>query len=399
MNTSPLIAEAIHVKERTDAVRLSATLRDGPTTQEVWIDYPTGTRVADVPGNAILAATVMRAMAQHRPLHVAAPVSRRLVDGARAFMRVLHGWLPELAEVALTTEGTAEEPPGSATATFFSGGVDSFYTLLTQEATISHVLFIRGYDLSLERDHRLYATTLAAVRDVAAQLGKTMVPVASNIRLVLAPFVSWDFAHGAALLSVALGLGGLGRVYVPGTHTRRDSFPWGSHPATDPLWSTEALEVIHDGGNEVTRVQKVQRLAESDVALRHLRVCFENRYAAYNCGRCGKCLRTMVNLEVAGALTRCQTFRRPLRLRDVRRLVLRSENERSFMRENYEALAGSGANLPLQQAVAHCLAQRPSWWRGMGPRLAHWLRHAIMAVDARRLGGTVKALSRRWLRT
>ena len=74
-----------------------------------------------------------------------------------------------------------------------------------------------------------------------------------------------------------------------------------SHPALDPLWSTEAVEVVHDGA-ETRRVDKVAALAASPLALRYLRVCWENRGGAYNCGRCGKCMRTMVDLDLAGAL-------------------------------------------------------------------------------------------------
>ena len=410
-----LIADEIQTLARQDGIRLSCVLRaprlsslDG---QQLWIDYPI--EYADAvrePANAVLAATLMIAMAVRQPLHIASPVSERLLQGARTFARIMHTWRPELDEVDISTDGTLIDPAvGAKVASFFSGGVDSFYTLLkregrsdTDDETISHLLFIRGYDLSLDRDHQLYAATLEGVSDIAARLRKALIPVASNIRAVQMPFVPWDFSHGTALVSVALGLSGLlKRVHVPSRgHALQDSLPWGSHPRTDPLWSTESLEVVHDG-SEATRLQKVQQIAQSDIALTHLRVCYENRRGKYNCGRCGKCVRTMVNLEVAGALARCQTFRQPLRLRDVARLVLQKENDRAFMRENYEALSASGANVPLQRALARCLGRKRSVIteaRSISLRFRRWIRSAVMAADRLLLRSTIKRAYRAWLR-
>ena len=48
----------------------------------------------------------------------------------------------------------------------------------------------------------------------------------------------------------------------------------------------------------VSRPTKVRRLVEAGVDLNELRVC--NRFTDFNCGRCEKCLRTMVALEVMG---------------------------------------------------------------------------------------------------
>ena len=42
--------------------------------------------------------------------------------------------------------------------------------------------------------------------------------------------------------------------------------------------------------------------------MRHLRVCWQNPDNAYNCGRCEKCFRTMLDLWVVGALDRCDTL-------------------------------------------------------------------------------------------
>lgn len=145
----------------------------------------------------------------------------------------------------------------------------------------------------------------------------------------------------------AIGLlGGFDVVYIPGglqrrvegacTRSGRDLFPWGSHPLLDPLWSTEATRFIHHGA-ETARVEKAGVVARSEVAMRRLRVCWENRDSAYNCGVCEKCLRTMINLQAHGRLTECETLPSELDYARVARMPLVSPNIRAFARENLEA--------------------------------------------------------------
>ena len=64
-----------------------------------------------------------------------------------------------------------------------------------------------------------------------------------------------------------------------------------------------------------TRLEKVERLADSEVARRTLRVCWRNLDGRYNCGRCEKCLRTMVALEALGVLRALRDASRPARPR------------------------------------------------------------------------------------
>lgn len=60
------------------------------------------------------------------------------------------------------------------------------------------------------------------------------------------------------------------------------------------------------------RASTGRRLAHAPVALASLRVCV--RRSERNCGRCEKCLRTMVELHLAGALDSCTEFEQPLDL-------------------------------------------------------------------------------------
>jgi hypothetical protein len=128
---------------------------------------------------------------------------------------------------------------------------------------------------------------------------------------------SWTLHQGSALISTGLALSPLLKKCVVAGRPLEPTRPSGSHPLLDPLWSTETLEVVHDG-TEAERTEKIaSRIARSKLALRTLRVCFEVENQPKNCGRCGKCLQTMMCLHVAGALEACSTFVAPLRVNGV----------------------------------------------------------------------------------
>ena len=53
------------------------------------------------------------------------------------------------------------------------------------------------------------------------------------------------------------------------------------------------------------RQQKVRRLSQSPEWLPHLRVCWDMPEDRLNCGKCEKCLRTMIGLSIEGASALC----------------------------------------------------------------------------------------------
>ena len=123
----------------------------------------------------------------------------------------------------------------------------------------------------------------------------------------------------------------------------------------DPLWSSESLRVVHDGG-AVTRIDKVRHLADNPVALDTLRVCAVPDRATYNCCRCEKCLRTMVALEIAGVLSRSRAFPEPLNLLRVA-LLPNDHRSNSYLAENLRAAEASRTHSRLARALR--IASRP----------------------------------------
>jgi hypothetical protein len=144
------------------------------------------------------------------------------------------------------------------------------------------------------------------------------VVVETDLRRFTEQFQPWGIAHGGGLASIALTMGDhLAQVLIPSSFHVGALRPWGSHPLLDPLWSTERTAFVHDGAT-ASRTDKLRYLAGHPVALAKLKVCHEADTTA-NCGRCSKCVRTMIGLRVAGVSADRAPFEEPLRTRNIRR--------------------------------------------------------------------------------
>jgi hypothetical protein len=203
---------------------------------------------------------------------------------------------------------------GPAAGAFFSGGIDSYYTVLknaarydaTDARRITQLILVHGFDVRLD-DTDLFAQVHERLAGAAAELGMRLVPVTTNVRDVVGA-VPWDYAHGAAMAGTGLALGRLLHTcYIAGSNSIRTCGFYGTHPGLDPLWSTEAVEFVNDGPM-LGKLVKTPLVLASPAARRSLRVCWENPGGAYNCGRCEKCLRSLVIITLCGGLGKVETL-------------------------------------------------------------------------------------------
>jgi len=312
-------------------------------------------------GDALLAATLLPAMWTCQPLSLSAPVSGRLAAAADQIQDIVLTWdkalrpgAPAYRRVVVgAPTGGAPPPPGRGVACFFTAGVDSFFSILRHRDQIDALVFVSDFD---GVDPGAPPRPLAAdVQQAADELGLPLVHVRSNLRRFAAEQgVHWLDFHGSALASVAHLLGGqFHTVLVSATTTYAELYPLGSHPMLDPLWSSEDVTLVHDGG-EASRVEKLAALAELPAARRWLRVCWKDGSNAENCGRCEKCLRTMVGLRIAGVADRFSALP-PLRLSDVARVKVPGLG--TTWSGYLAQLEATGADPPLERAL------RTALWR------------------------------------
>lgn len=401
----PLTVEDIALDRSPDRgahVRLSARVRTGGGGGEsYWFEVPGRHAEAVTTGpDPWLVLLLPLAAATGEDLELPGEADAALVRGARELVRIWDCWYPwtERVEVRVAEAGAERSGGTGRTVAFFSGGVDSFYTLLRHEEEpgdgdaeeVDDLLTVCGFDIPVGEEEACRSLFRSA-GDVARARGKSFVPVSTNLRETgWNPRTPWQpLGFGPALVACAHVLGErYGRALVPaGTGYARMS-PKGSHPLTDPLMGSSRLRIVHDGA-AAGRIEKTRRVAGSDLARRHLRVCWRSR-AAHNCSTCEKCYRTMLALELLGELDRFATFDRGrLDMPRVPRVLMRKKIEIIFWRELEELAEEEGdedAARRIRAALSRSRIKRgllgladrldrlPGVWRA-----SRWLRGLVRA--------------------
>jgi hypothetical protein len=259
----------------------------------------------------------MPAMRFGGTLTMPAPVSPRMLRGQREFQAIQRAWslewgfgYPQLEEVEVRAP-TAPPPTGrpGRIGTFFSGGVDSWSTVL-EHPEITDLIFVRGFDLMPDDDRHVSLVDQVEdrLRAAAAELELPLHVVETNLRELSDPLLRWDAYFGAGLVAATLFMAPLFERFLLATDSDYEvQQALGVSRLATQLWSTEHLEIVEDGGR-YSRLERLRRIASHPIVRRTLRVCWENPGGSYNCGRCRKCLMTMISLEALGMRQGIETF-------------------------------------------------------------------------------------------
>lgn len=268
----------------------------------------------DASANPYLPLATLIAARTGEDLRIEAPVSPRLLAGARRAAAMFAEWWDYRPPEIDPAGGEQVAPGGGAVGVMYSRGVDSGATLVRSlrgeiPERVTHLLAGDGIEwcYSREVERQIWADHERA----AAELGLPLVRLTSNARELLRGMIGWPRSFGAAYIGAALALGPmLGNVVTGATQPIVGAAPRGSRWDLDPLWSTEGTEVRQDGA-DLDRIQRTAIVASHDASVRWLKVCWQGRTAG-NCGRCTKCLRTMTALAAAGVLDHAELFDGPL---------------------------------------------------------------------------------------
>jgi hypothetical protein len=299
-------------------------------TQEIWFEADDEGVFASEGSDAFAATALPLACALGVPLEVRGRVSPRLAWGLRELLRLHRLWWPMRTKHVEMTFRCLEEQHerGVAVGCGFSGGVDSFFSLLRHVPrnetipayAITHMVMINGFDFDRDLDgDGWFEALLRVYRPLAAAEGVRLMTIRTNMAGLfrLDTGVHWHDWLGMLLAVPALAFGrGFGRYYIGSAEGYADLASYGSSPLTDPWFSTDGLQIIHDGA-EATRIEKLTALAGWPRTWDLLRVCRDKQWrnvdvergVVDNCGRCEKCVRTRIVLELIGKETCFTTFR------------------------------------------------------------------------------------------
>jgi hypothetical protein len=308
----------------------------GREPQRIWLR--SGTEVEPY-AEAALAATLMPAMRAGGTLTMSEPISPRVLRLQREFQGIQRAWSREwvfedppleMVEVIAPSRPVERRRPTGRVAVFFSGGVDSWSTILGEEE-VTDLIFVRGLDILPGFAHQegLADRVEERLREAAGALGLRLHSVETNMRDLSEPRgpsypeIRWESYYNSCLAATALFLGPLfDRVLISTGLAYSNMSKIGASWMVDQLWGNENLEIA-DAGGLLGRVARVERIASNPVVQRSLRVCWHNPDGAYNCGRCRKCLVTMATLEALGRLQSFETF--PHELGDERLRLLAAQ--------------------------------------------------------------------------
>ena len=239
-----------------------------------------------------------------------------LIEGLRTAFGWWSSWggmpvpMPDI-ETRLGGRAGGSAAPRRAIA-FLSGGVDSLHMLMRNHrqyrpgnpAHIDEAIVIRGFDIGKRARHvedERYQAVLQRLGPVAAETGIRLIQCRTNLRHLPSQPNFWSSRHnGAALAAVGhAALAGSAFLFIAASHHLSNPVPIGSHPSVDHLFSSQRIQIVHDG-SRFTRLEKVRELATWPTGVAALRVCPEGSQEQPNCGRCEKCLRTRLELLAVG---------------------------------------------------------------------------------------------------
>ncbi len=338
-----LAAELVLNPPRAESGRISANATLITPSQEpvdIWIQVPDhyGSSLVTNADPFVL-GTLQRTMVEAelhgiRQLRVRGTVSPSLLGNLERLQVIWERWSADARRpgvryrrVDIEADEVAEaDPPSepSATVAAFSGGVDSSFTIYRHlmrlagrgNRDVRAAALIHGMEIFLSEadDFRGAADRAQRLLD---GLGLELIEISTNLRDLS---LAWEDEFGlylGAVLTLLSGRFGSGLIASSYPYERLH-LPYGSTPLTDPLMSSTAFQIVHDGA-EFDRVEKAQLLGEWDAARQLLRFCWEGRDKSRNCGHCQKCITTLLSFRLAGVELNC--FDVPVPDEDVHQVI------------------------------------------------------------------------------
>ena len=279
--------------------------------------------LCDERSDAFLVSLLQYAMANGCDISWETPVTDRLIYQLRTiFIPVISAKYNKIfSYIHLNGETTAEDLDKEewAVGTGASGGVDSFYSLLShleipeKSQKLTHLLYVSvSNHAEKEEDLRSdFECNKTNIKAIAEDLKLKMIALYSNeAEFFFRGIINWGALRFAGMV---YSLQNLFSVYYFSSGYSYVDITFGDGTENfDSLHfdlftlmtaSTRSLNFIGTGG-EVSRGQKLRYIANNDVVQRRLFVC--NYRSDYNCSTCDKCMRTAMQLYGDGLLQKYQ---------------------------------------------------------------------------------------------
>jgi len=288
--------------------------------KKFYADY--NTIIQDIPEEILvipfLAAVLPIVWASHAVVY-ANTVDQTFLRSMEEYKKALQRMYPKLSlRGRLVAKQCPKRTFGSQSKNMmlFSGGVDALATFLRHKKEELTLVFVHGSDIEPDNDIG-WAGAIGPIIEFARDNRSPLRTVRSNCMRIIDFLIirayedciekgHWwgNVAHGLALIGLCAPLAYVertGKLYIASSYTSDFSGGWGSHPTLDTAVKWAGTEVIHDG-YELSRQDKlfaISNYVKTHAAKVKIRACLSSKVGG-NCGRCEKCSRTILGLELAG---------------------------------------------------------------------------------------------------
>lgn len=288
------------------------------TFGEKWLWYSVDKKYENmlcISADAALLGMLMPAMCFGEDIYLKGRVSKKLLDNlSGTYQDQLLGINASLNRIRIIADDVTENRyDGKGVATGFSAGVDSYSVLMDSvqkksDYEITHLIY-NNVGSHGKAGERLFNQRYELIKSVPENMGLPFIKINSN----LDEFYSGERAlkfintHAPRNASAVLALqGGIGKYVYASTYKLGSFFDSKLSEISKiehtsfHLTSTETLISTTDGG-KYSRVEKTSNIADFEPTYSIFDVCVHEA-SEENCSSCRKCMRTMLTLDIAGAL-------------------------------------------------------------------------------------------------
>jgi len=294
--------------------RIDARIDDGREPLRIWW-ASNGQPLAPTADPFVIAAVPV-ACELGVPIATDSPVSEATRQWANAWAAGRGMAVPVIIAPCAAPGDASETQRG--TGAFTSGGSLSQVFVAKHHASLTHLVHVHGFSLPLHDIDGRRAVS-ENLTEISTRWKLPLVEMATNLRSWSDTRSRWYGGYRIAALAAAAAVLAptLDRCVAPGVEPIADHM-LPVPPIVDEIGQCPGAN--HPLALAIDRIEALRRVAADREMLRALWVCDDPRCHGSNCGKCLRCIETMVLLQAEGVLDRCPAFQCRLDLARLRRI-------------------------------------------------------------------------------
>ena len=313
------------------------------TPHILWFKLPSKFLNKQQISSASLLSVFIPALTLGKKLTIDGKISKKLFSNLETIIDIMMKWFPKKfvdPELDLEVDAVVQSRirvNKNKKACFFTGGIDSMNTFLKHKDEIDYLIHVhKGIYLDTKDVNKFQNKEIENIRKFAKEFNVEVIEVSTNIRAFAMGKVNYTSQyHGSLFASIAILLSkDIGTFYFGSSHAYNGLTPYGSHPALDYLFEVEDMKFVHDGA-EYTRIEKAKNISKFPEVFPYLHYGCEQE----KCSKGQKCVRSMINLDLAGIRQQCPwANKHDYTADDIRNMGMAGYSDFSKAVENYKEL-------------------------------------------------------------